>query len=523
MRHLLLLTLLLSYTTLLAQQQDLASLAKGEYCGMNALIDKDDDVFGYITIYDHGVTGYYTKKFEYYILDKNLNPFANNTFEGDVTAASYYGRLRSDGTIKLIPNAIDRTQLNEQHMYMPSSLIIDIKSNSVSRKPHYDFDHGIFTVMQRHPSWASTKRDQEFEKKENGFLYLSNVTEVEEGGFIVFDWERYKTYNKNNRIMRYDEDKKLLWSYRYNDNGSKESYNKLYYLERDSNYLYAMIRDKRKPMHNYVHSVQHGYLEHSDSFYLLVLDMKTGKEVHKKLIPDPDYVLRLITEFETFGYGNIDNDRCFKDKIVLVGRMNSGDYYYGYSRMIINRNTFEVDLRTITYEDDFEGHLPKINKKGFVEKNYMLDVREIFIMKDGSVSMLMEKYKPEGAYVGPRTSDLVYVYTDKDFKVKGAKVFEKEKSTWISTDYLFSQNINNGKDLIFFYKDFVKNYETQEKKLNLYINTLIDGKFKQEIVPLSSKDDYIIFPYVAKSGYIMLQEYNKNAKYNQIRLERLNY
>ncbi len=52
---------------------------------------------------------------------------------------------------------------------------------------------------------------------------------------------------------------------------------------------------------------------------------------------------------------------------------------------------------------------------------------------------------------------------------------------------------------------------------------VIDGKFKQEIIPISEKDNYQVMPYVAKEGYILLREYNNKDKYNKIRLEKLNY
>ena len=78
--------------------------------------------------------------------------------------------------------------------------------------------------------------------------------------------------------------------------------------------------------------------------------------------------------------------------------------------------------------------------------------------------------------------------------------------------------------MVFFYKDYLKDDETKDKNWNLYINTIINGKFSQEQVQISSKEDkYFIYPYIAKEGYILLNEFNKKDKYNQIRLEKLNY
>ena len=43
-----------------------------------------------------------------------------------------------------------------------------------------------------------------------------------------------------------------------------------------------------------------------------------------------------------------------------------------------------------------------------------------------------------------------------------------------------------------------------------------------EQIPMTS-EEHSIYPYVAKEGYILLREYNKDQDYDQIRLERLNY
>jgi hypothetical protein len=74
--------------------------------------------------------------------------------------------------------------------------------------------------------------------------------------------------------------------------------------------------------------------------------------------------------------------------------------------------------------------------------------------------------------------------------------------------------------MVFFYADTEK--KNKEKKWNLFINTFINGQLKQEILPMSSNTNFTI-PYIAKEGYILLQEFNEKEKFNKIRLERLNY
>lgn len=499
---------IVSCTIGFAQTQDLLKLAQGEFLGMNALFDEKGSLFGYISIYDYGKSGEKTKKFEYVLLDKNLNPVANKTFDGDITAGNYVGYINFDGKIVLRPNRLDNTLIRRDAVYTPSSMVIDLKENSIGKKVYYEFDHGTFTEVLEHDTWKESKKEYKLEKKEKGYNYEASVVEIKEGGFLVLEYDDYGSYKTNNRLMRYSEEKKELWHYEYNKEGTRSQWETFYLLEKDSLHLYCL------------------FLEHTrkyDKHYMLVLDINTGKEIHKKEIPDPHKVLQRITSYPTFSYGTLDNDQTFDDKIVIVGRKVGYQTYDGISRLVIDRKTFATDLKVLTFKNDFKPFIPKINAGGYVEKGYYLDTRDIFFMKDGSVGLLYEKYKAAGEYNAQKTTDMVYVYTDKNFKIQGAKVLEKEKSKWQNSDYLFSQNLNNGNDLVFFYRDFQKDDETKDRNWNLFINTLIDGQFRQETIPISSKENYLIFPYIAREGYILLQEFNKKAKYNQIRLERLNY
>ena len=123
----------------------------------------------------------------------------------------------------------------------------------------------------------------------------------------------------------------------------------------------------------------------------------------------------------------------------------------------------------------------------------------------------------------PKTTDMVVIITDENFKINDVKVLPKDKSNYSYSDYLFNQYLNGKKDIVFYYRDYQKD-ENKDKNWNLFINTIIKGKFNQEKIQISSKQDkYMIFPYPAKDGYILFFEYNKKDKYNQIRLEKLNY
>jgi len=489
-----------------SQTQDLTTLAAGDHVGMNALFDDKDNLYGYVSLYSYGKTGDKTKKFEYVILDKNLNPVANKEFEGDITAASYLGYVDFKGQIILKPSMMDYSLIKSREIFTPVSMVIDPKTNTIKRKVYYDYlEDGTFKEINEPKNWKAQRKENREEKKEKGYNYVSAVGEVKEGGYFAIEYKDYGRYINSNSIIKFDDNKKELWRYKYNTDGNKKVFSTLSVLERDENYMYCIMK-----------KVNDG----QNTFSLLVIDMKTGKEASNKPI---EGTLTDNTLDNIDSYGRLDNDKTFDDKVVLLGRNLDKFETIGYARMMVNKTDFTVDTRWINFVPDLKTFLPKINASGIVENGYMLQTKDMYFMNDGSVGILTEKYKPEGQYSAPKTTDLVYIYTDKDFKIKNVQVFEKEKTKWFNSDYLFSQYLNGGKDVVFFYRDYQKDEVTRQKKWNLFINTVIDGKFKQEIIPISEKDNYAVTPYVGKEGYILLREYNEKEKFNKIRLEKLNY
>jgi len=500
----------LIHTLAYSQTQDLTALASGEHTGMNALFDDKDNLYGYVSLYSYGKSGDKTKKFEYVLLDKNLNPVANKEFEGDITAGSYAGYVDSKGQIILRPSSIDYSLVKNRDLFTPVSMVIDPKANTITRKIYYDYlEDGSFKEINQPKNWKEQRKENREEKKEKGYNYVSAVGELKEGGYFAVEYKDFGRYINNNSLMKFSPDKKEIWRYRYNTNGDKKNFSALSVLEKDEKYMYCVMK-----------TVDHD----KKTFNLLVIDMQTGKEASKTPITGlADDTIDNIDSFYS-GYRKLDNDKTFDDKIIVVGKNFTPSLSsVGFSRLIINKSNFSIDTKSISYEPNIAAFLPKINATGFVENGYFLQTKDMYFMNDGSVGILAEKFKPASDYTASKTTDLVYMYTDKDFKVKEVKVFEKEKTKWFNNDYLFSQYLNGGKDVVFFFRDYQKDEVTKQKKWNLFINTVIDGKFKQEVVPISEKDNYIVTPYIAKEGYILLREYNEKEKFNKIRLERLNY
>ncbi|WKS95284.1 hypothetical protein [Riemerella columbina] len=500
------LTLLSSLLFILssAQTQDLYQLANGKYQGFNAIFDQDDNLYGYVAIYSYDASKEKrTKKFEYVILDKNLNPVANKEFEGDITTESYFGFLDFRKNLILSPY-VDEYAVKPKEFFYPRSMVVNLKDNTIKTKTYYDYKDGVFTEIPKPKTEKEEEKERKKEKRTNGYIYHSYIYEIKEGGYLISEFDEYKDYVKNNSIIRFDENKKELWRYRYNTNGDKKNQEWIKILDKNDKYIYLFVSETHKK---------------EKKFYLKVLDIKTGKIISDQ--PVDGQISKII---EYLGRTNRLGKKSFEDKtIYILPNISEDDQHIGYVKATLDKKNFNIDFKPLSFLA-FKNSLPNINANGKLEKGYYLLARDFFFLKDGSVGILFEKYKEPEYFSAAKTTDMVYVFTNPDFSVKGVKVLEKEKTVhYVDSDYLFYQYLNQGKDVVFFYRDLQKDKTTREKDWKLFINTLIKGNFKQEVIPISEKDNYFMVPYVAKEGYILLREYNEKEKYNKIRLERLNY
>lgn len=526
MKKLYILVTLAITSVLYSQSQDLAKLATGENVRFNAIYDKDGEkVDGYFTLYDNGKSGEDKKKFEYFILDKNLNVVFSKEFEADKTVASYRAYRNVRGKLTLSPSLVYNYVTvggGAKKFIYPSDKEVDPATNEMKDRSEKCYEDGLLVNCPSDTTLKESRQKAKDEKKQNGFLTQSIVWETKYDNYLVVKYDDYGKYTKNDKMILFSPDSKEVWSYSYNLNGAKNVDEHLRILALDEDKIFAVLKKTELK---------------KSTFNLMVFDAKNGKIIKETAMePLLDKLPAKINRESTLKFlsamytqtGDISNSKNYDDKFVMVGRAYEDpeiNYFNlngsGYVRMIIDKKTLDLSFDQFSYVDDLVKEIPGIRNGGRLSAGYYLAPRAFYFMKNGSVGILTEMYKDEGAYSANKNKDFYYIYTNPDFKIAGAKQIPKEMSKYSSTDYLFAQNIKGGDDVVFFYSDVVKD-ENQKKKLNLYINTLINHQFKQEIIPIGTEENTII-PYVAKEGYILLNEYNKKEKYNQVRLEKLNY
>jgi hypothetical protein len=502
------------------QMQDLMKLAEGQLVYSSMLYDANDDLYGYFYLYKRDVDAVH-KTMEYVLLDKNLNKVANNTFVNNS-----YKESKTDyiGTkcLYLDCNMMgDNIILTNYYYYYPivnsgyptplttAFQIISLKDNVVSKEMKYQ--DSIFSELPEDLT-VFKKDNKNVETK----YYVQTIDNDSLTGFFISQLNADGLEYKEKDIRFFNSKRELLWKYEYNPKGDYANMTTCKVLTVKKNNLY--LRETK-----YVK----GYAAEEK---IVLLDITTGKKKYETVVEDRSSIYN-----HTFKAKEIDG------KLVIAGNYCPFKNHYffrlsenlGYYKLVLDSTGKELS-RQYSKWTDFASVL-KVSKKGRVNGDYCLNTKTVLILKDGSVSIVAEKYVPAGnpLWFVPLvnmftnqeelTTDMVMINFNSTFQLKGVYTAKKDLTMFEGNDYLFSQYQKDEEGCVFFFKDYAKNPKTGKSEWVLGINSYMNGVFTEEKIPIYSQKQYLIDPMPAKEGYIMLREYNEKEKYNQVRLEKLNY
>jgi len=489
------------------QMQDLATLAEGKQVFNTILFDSNENLYGYFYIYQIDTKDRKTVQYEYVVLDKNLNKTNNGTFEGPVKTL-FIDPEFDDCTLMGENLILDKLYLNRNlgngDSYLNTVQIISLKNNTVS--PEKQFSKTEFVDVD---PYNLKLLSLAYAKKRYSISAFSNNYN---SGFFVTD-----IYN-DKEIFFFNSNFQKQWSYTFN---GKDSLNIIH-----SNFKIKMLKD------NVIYASEACYnkTKKITSYKVLAIDFTTGKKKY-------DYEInsnkdKLYHTYESFN--TIDN------KLVIMGYYNNNvgyldfrSYFIGLYKIMLDENGKEIDKKYHPWSDF--NSIIKLSHKGRTKGNYNLNDKKFYVFGDGTVSILNEMYKPQTNHLWfipvigwftklpERTKDFVILNFDNQFTLNKVDTIRKDLTKNNGTDYLFSQTLKNNNGMVFFHTNTMKDPKTHKKNYMLGINSIINGKLTQELIPLSQKKKYTITPMPAKEGYIMLRESNEKDKYNQIRLEKLNF
>ncbi|WP_152603862.1 DUF6770 family protein [Jejuia pallidilutea] len=480
---------LIGLTNVEAQISNLANLANGEMQMFTPIFEENQDVYGYFTLFKLDKLNENEEKYEYTILDKNLNKVANGEFV-DVAYKKIYSRYYTPeklGSTLLLTKRYNNTT---GRIAFTSSRLLNLKDNEIT-EPFY-FENDLVLKGNRDISTVKkVQRDREY----------INVPVAANNGYLVLQL-RKKIAKKNPLVLKfYNLDNEKIWDYNFGGD-ERWSFYRAVSFQDDVLYFTYSTRDDNQRKKEF-----------------LQIDANTGK-----------LNFRYALEHSNSKYSYSYTTKKIDENTVLTGKISpysitgyNRNKALGLFKIVLDKDGNEVFKKHFLWEDAEE--FIEMSKKGKMDAGYKLFTHSYFVFNDNRIVVLSEKYKiANNILLGPhvKTEDFILFEFDSDFNIKNAKTIAKDMSKFSSSDYLFGQYLNNEKDAVFFYQDYQKEEGTKDKNWILGIVSIVDGEVNHEKIPMSS-DDYYISPYVAKEGYILLREFNKNSDFDKIRLERLNF
>jgi len=502
------------------QMQDLKNLAEGELVFNSILFDTSGDLYGYFYLFKRDVDKVH-KTMEYVLLDKNLNKVSNNTFINNSyneSKSSYVGTKCTYIDCNLMG---DNVLLTNYYYYIPTIgsdypvplttafQIISLKDKTVSKEMKYQ--DSVFSALPD----AFNLLKKENKSQETKYL-VQTIDNDSLSGFFISQVNANGLEFKEKNIRFYNEKRELLWTYEFNPNGNYYNLTTCKVLSIKNNNLYLQETKYEK-----------GNLS---EIKVVLLELKTGKKRYETVLED-----------KNSKYNHTISAKEINGKLLITGNYSpyKKNYFFrlsqnlGYYKLVLDENGQEVS-RQYSNWSDFATFI-KVSQNGRVKSNFRLNTKSILIFKEGAISLITEKYIPSGNVLWflpfinaftdrvEETTDMVLINFDEKFQLQSVNTVKKDVSYVYNNDYLFSQYTNNEEGGVFFFKDFTKNAETGKTEWMLGINSYMKGVFSEEKIPIYSKSKYLIDPLPAKEGYIMLREYNEKEKYNQVRLEKLNF
>lgn len=482
--------LLVLFFTVLSEAQisNLANLATGEMQMFAPIFERDKDVYGYFSLFKQDKLSENEEKYEYVILDKNLNKVANGDFI-DVTYKSIFSRYYSPEKIGDNLLLTKRYGNLSGNILFTSTRLLNLKNNSIEQ-PFYFEDSSVFEGARDVKTLKKTQRGKKF----------FNVPIGTTDGYVVVEASKSATKEHPTSVQYYNLNNEQLWDYTFGDDNRKSEYS-IVSIEGDALYFAYTTKDYRK-----------------SSIQFLQLDSKTGNR---------NFSYPLENEDSDYSYSY--TVKKIGDRTILTGKIspyNVGGYNsnraVGLFKIVLDKEGNEVFKKHFLWEE--AGEFLEMSKKGKLEAGYKLFVQSYFVFNDERIAVLSEKFKIAtnillGAHV--KTESFILLEFDNNFNLVKADTIEKDMSKFSASDFLFAQYLNDEKDAVFFYQDYQKDSETREKNWVLGIVSIVNGKINHEKIPMSS-DDFFIQPYIAKEGHILLREFNNNSDFDKIRLERLN-
>ncbi len=470
------------------KKSQLDKLSSAKFLSSNVIVDDNDneDVYGYISLYETNKADENTFEVLYVLTDKNMNEIVTGKFNQNAY----------DGPGRIIQPGITWVKKIKDDLYF------SVAPSPAFRKLNLK-DFSLVGPMQYKDHELSPEPEKKFTLKD--WFATSKYEFISTGGVITEISGKGKTPS----IKYMDQDFKEKWTFNFDEQGDKKptSYE---YFKADGTDMVFLKKYHKKPKETVAIDLS-----------LQLVDERTGKKRFEIPLKDTQY----IYHYEKLFFK--------KDKLVLVASLfkfdDKREYKLlekkGYVKVVYDRTSGKelskdfVKWQDITQEQ-FNEHG---NIKGY-GRIHFLDYR---LTDDDKLVILGEGHQTGSI---AHIMDLHLFVFDSRLKVTDYKRYEKasrildyppisgeEIEKKDGFDFMYSQQTAPD-TYIYFYQNKVRN--------KWVLGTITyDGKtFENRIVSLKTSGGKIV-PIPAKKGYILFSERAEkgSSASNSLRLEKINY
>jgi len=483
---------------------DLKKFSKGKFYWSDHIKDENNNIKGYLVLYESDKMAKETYQLEYVVLDENLTKVTNG-FINEMKFESWL--MKSEKISVSVSVYKDNLLLRladsyEGEEFFKRYRLLSIKNNKISEPFIYNKGKMILDpVIDRKLSNISDNHSEDM-------FFFDEVGLVANSTMLDKSENLTKSY-----LAHFDENMKEVWRFEYGDISDKKIKD-LHYLKSDKDVIVLFNHAfKNKTMIDNVNEVS-----------ALFLDSKSGALRKEFAFPDLD----------KFSYRVVDCN-ITADKIYLAGNYSKSDKTgfiddddnTGLFNFVFNKANGELIKSTYF---NWESLLPKldINKKGYVKKEGNLFIHEMLFTSTGKLIVAAEAFTQS-----PITTNNIYFLEFND-KFEIEQLFEVQKfrnkfpktighSSQIKKyglfDFIDYQSLGDD-EYLFFVNDSEKNSVNGDKRTLFGIISYSDGKFKRQTLELKESDNTKSI-YNAKKGYLMIFE--SSGKSKELRLEKINY
>ena len=484
-----------------AQAVDLKKWSSGRLLEFKSL-SKPFDFYGYLALFDMGVTNVGKKRFQYVLFDKNLNIFANNEFEEASFILGYNAALNDNNEVVLTPFWDEfHTDRDINNFTYIRPKIINTKTNQIRDYFPLSYRNEQIVVDSKPLTMSELKSKEAQELEAAGFIGKSTVDVLPMGEYFILDKRFFKKggglYSKGNTLVVLDNTKKELWKIAYNSVGTDvftEFYN---LIDSDSNYIYLLK------------GLKQGDIIKSSS--LEIRGLKDGEL--KKAYNMNAYSHKTILDF--INLPAQQKKRQFDDKFIyILHNYDDKENPTGLIRFVIDKKTLDLQAKDLSLTSTYEQCMT-VPENGRIERDVRLKLCSRFIMKDGRIATIYEKVKKNNA---KKKSGIVLITTNADFSLDKVKFVEPPMK---STNFLHGQYLNDN-DFVFFYEIIEYWEDNVNSEAELSINTMVNNVLKEKKMDCrSTYKRFYRHAYPAKKGYVLFFDYRDWS--TQIRIEKINY